>query len=705
MMDEQSMSVVDGAAAVGVGRAGWYRWECHNYNAVPVELELRCPATGVVSRLRARPGRDTRRLVPGDALGSGCRLTVLSSDAAGDTWSSFRRVSRFAAWSGLWSRLRQLDRDFRGLSRLACLRIWLSWLGSRRARESAWRRYERTCHSLPPTEEYSSWLRFESERRLPPDPVTTEGSGRPVPDVRFSFLMPLVDASPRSIQETLDSLRSQSFSDWELCVLMPADAPADIQRELAEVSGQDSRISSMPWARGEDLPTVMNRGVSGLSGDYVALLGARDCLAPGALMAVAQVVRDTPELQLLYSDEDRLTADGERVDPHFKPDWNPDLALAHNYVSRLCVYRRDRLLAMGGFRELVDGGWEHDLLLRFTHGLAPEQIHHIPRVLYHRSANGEDRIGSPAVRAVADYLAEAVPGASAEPSEVPHAYRVHWPLPDPPPLVSLIIPTRDGVDILRPCVDAILERTDYQNLEVLIVDNESRCPETLAYLDDLKRDPRVRVLEWRRPFNFSAINNYAVAQARGTLVGLVNNDIEPINADWLDEMVRQACRPEIGCVGAKLYYPNGRIQHAGVILGIGGVAGHGHKHFPGDHPGYFSRLKLAHNVSAVTAACLLVRRSVFDEVGGLDEENLPVAYNDVDFSLKVREAGYRNLWTPYAEAYHHESVSRGGRDTPEKRRRFEREVATMRARWGRALDNDPAYNPNLTLAHEDFSLR
>jgi GT2 family glycosyltransferase len=241
---------------------------------------------------------------------------------------------------------------------------------------------------------------------------------------------------------------------------------------------------------------------------------------------------------------------------------------------------------------------------------------------------------------------------------------------------------------------------------VLILDNQSTCIKTLDYMRDIScRDDRVRVLRWNEPFNYSAINNYGALYARGEILGLVNNDIEPINSDWLCEMVRQVCRPEIGCVGAKLYYPNDTVQHGGVILGLGGVAGHSHKHFHRDHPGYFYRLKLVQNLSAVTAACLLLRKSVFEQVGGLNEENLPIAFNDVDLCLKVRKAGYRNLWTPYAELYHHESVSRGADDNPAKRARANSEVAYMRRTWSKALDDDPAYNPNLTLDYEDFSLR
>jgi GT2 family glycosyltransferase len=286
-----------------------------------------------------------------------------------------------------------------------------------------------------------------------------------------------------------------------------------------------------------------------------------------------------------------------------------------------------------------------------------------------------------------------------------NTYRVAWPLPSPQPLVSLLVPTRDKLHLLQPCVDAILKLTSYPHFELLILDNQSTCSQTLAYMHDVsKQDPRVRVLRWDAPFNYSAINNFGVANARGSVIGLVNNDIEPINPEWLEEMVRQVCRPDIGCVGAKLYYPNDTIQHAGVVLGIGGVAGHAQKYFNRNALGYFGRLHLAHNVSAVTGACLLVRKAVYQQVGGLDEEHLKVSFNDVDLCIKVREAGYRNLFTPYAELYHHESVSRGPNDTRAKRAVADAEAQFMRQKWGKLLDTDPCYNPNLTLVHEDFSL-
>jgi GT2 family glycosyltransferase len=281
---------------------------------------------------------------------------------------------------------------------------------------------------------------------------------------------------------------------------------------------------------------------------------------------------------------------------------------------------------------------------------------------------------------------------------------VRYALPDQPPLVTLIIPTRDQVDVLRKCIESLKTKTDYPNFEVLVLDNQSSDPATLKYLAALGKDSRFKVIRYDAPFNYSAINNYAVTLAKGEIIGLMNNDIEAIHSDWLHEMVSHVLRPEVGAVGAKLLYSDGTIQHAGVILGLGGLAGHAHKYFDGKSWGYYHRANLTQTLSAVTAACLLVRKSVYEQVGGLDEVNLTVAYNDVDFCLKVREAGYRNIYTPYATLYHHESISRGQENTPEKQARFMREFTFMQQKWGDLLKTDPYYNPNLTQTTEDFGL-
>ena len=447
---------------------------------------------------------------------------------------------------------------------------------------------------------------------------------------------------------------------------------------------------------------------------WVLFMQPGDRLAVNGMPVLEQwLKRVGDECQVLVMDEDRVDASGDQRTHCFKPDWNPDLLWDVPYVGRSVCWRVGWVQSMGGFSEhpgidCLESLFQ-ELLLRaevLTQEDLDRIVGHLPKLLLH---GRELEKATSQCRLPEDVLLEHARSRHPDAVLTPKAgggKRLQWPLPEKPPMVSLIVPTRDRVEILRPCVDAILERTTYPNFELLIVDNRSRCPETLAYQREVEeRDARVRVLRWNRPFNYSAINNFGARHARGEILGLVNNDIEPINDDWLTEMVRHACRSEIGCVGAKLYYPDDTIQHAGVILGLGGVAGHGHKHFPRNHPGYCGRLQHVQNVSAVTAACMLVRRDVFEAVGGLDQRHLRVTYNDVDFCLKVREAGYRNMWTPHAELYHHESVSRGKNDSWRKKWRARREFNYMRRRWGSVLDNDPAYNPNLTLVHEDFSLR
>jgi len=282
-------------------------------------------------------------------------------------------------------------------------------------------------------------------------------------------------------------------------------------------------------------------------------------------------------------------------------------------------------------------------------------------------------------------------------------YKVSWTI-DVEPLVSLIIPTYNGYETTKQAIDSILDKTTYQNFEILLIDNNSNDPTALQYFDQIGQHDKVKVLRYPHPFNYSAINNFAVTQAKGDIIGLINNDVAVINPLWLSEMVSHVQREDVGCVGAMLYYGNDIIQHAGVICGIGGVAGHSHKNYPKKHPGYFSRLQLVQNLSAVTGACLLVRKKLFKELGGLNETELIIAFNDVDFCLKAQAAGYRNVWTPYAQLYHYESVSRGTEDNPEKVARFNKETKYMKDKWGTDKHSDPFYSPNLSLVREDFSI-
>jgi GT2 family glycosyltransferase len=387
-----------------------------------------------------------------------------------------------------------------------------------------------------------------------------------------------------------------------------------------------------------------------------------------------------------------------------------DLFYSHNLISHLGVYRADLLREIGGFRQGFEGSQDYDLALRCIELIAPNQIHHIPRVLYHwrihtkstaQSGDAKPYALLAGERALNEHFQRQTVNAVSK--LIGHGYRTRFALPDIVPLVSLIIPTRNGHHLVRRCIESILKKTTYLNYEILIVDNGSDDPATLQYFQELQSETRVRVIRDDRAFNYSALNNDAVKRARGELVGLINNDIEATSQEWLSEMVSHALRPGVGAVGARLWYPNNTLQHGGVILGMGGVASHSHKHLPRHQYGYFGRADLVQSFSAVTAACLLIRKEIYEAVGGFNEK-LQIAFNDVDFCLRVREAGFRNVWTPYAELYHHESATRGVENTAEKQERFAEEVKYIMQRWDGLLLNDPAYSPNLTLDIEDFRL-
>lgn len=515
------------------------------------------------------------------------------------------------------------------------------------------------------------------------------------------------------LRACIKSVQQQIYPHWQLCIADDASSTPDVTTLLTELSASDPRILVTLRKNNGHISAASNSALALANGEYVALLDHDDELAPHALLMMAHAINTQPDAGLLYSDEDKIDEQGQRREPHFKPDWNRDLFYSHNYITHFCVFKRAILTRIGGFRKGLEGSQDYDLLLRTISILGNRQIIHVPHILYHwRAINGSTALNSnekpyaqqAGKKALIDFFRPTNILVKVQNHALNNCYRVEWPLPEPLPFVSLIIPTRDSYRLLKKCIDSIYEKTSYSHFEIIVMNNQSKCHETLDYLQNLVISRRARVINYDESFNFSAINNIGVEHAKGNLIGLINNDIEVKNADWLTEMVRQASRPDIGCVGAKLYYPDGRIQHAGVVLGIGGVAGHSHKYFSSHHHGYHSRLSLVQNYSAVTGAALLVRKSVYQEVGGL-EPQLQVAFNDIDFCLKVRQAGYRNIWTPFAELIHHESLSRGYEDSPEKIKRFNREVDFMTVKWGEELLNDPFYSPNLTLLHEDFSYR
>lgn len=580
-------------------------------------------------------------------------------------------------------------------------------------RELAFARYDETFIKRHASSSYSSWIERVENPNIPTDKEVAHALRSLSFQPLISIVLPTYNSDEGFLRQCIDSVINQSYPKWQLCIADDCSTLSYIKPLLQEYADHDDRIHVVFRSSNGHIAEASNSALTLASGDYIALLDHDDLLANHALLKIVESLNATPNAGVIYSDEDKINDKGERFDPYFKSDWNPDLLLSQNYISHLGVYSAELIRSIGGFRAGVEGSQDHDLILRCTSRLEDVQIIHIPEILYHwRSVEGstaerpEEKnyttdAGIKALNYYFDYNSIKV---EVEPGMLLNTYRIHWPIPDELPLVSLMIPTRDGYKILKKCVNSILEKTTYENYEILILNNKSRCPDTLQFLDAISRDKRVTVYDWDHTFNYSAINNFGATKAKGSILGLLNNDIEVINPDWLEEMVSHSCREKIGCVGAKLYYPNETVQHAGVVLGIGGVAGHAHKYFSRGEHGYFSRLRVVQNFSAVTGACLLVRKGIYDQVGGLDE-NLVVAFNDVDFCLKVREAGFRNLWTPYAELYHHESLTRGADNTNKKRLRARREAEYMRERWGGKLDSDPAYNPNLTLIYEDFSLR
>jgi GT2 family glycosyltransferase len=429
-------------------------------------------------------------------------------------------------------------------------------------------------------------------------------------------------------------------------------------------------------------------------------------------MEVAKAIHEH-DADIYYSDENIVDADGHVTSTHCKPDFSPDLLLSHNYLTHLFVVRRQIFDRVGGLQTSYDGAQDYDLVLRLTE--QTDRIVHIAKVLYHWRSIETSTAADPDAKGYADdagkhALEQALMRRNIQGEVLPtnrkFYYRVRRAIMGNP-LVSIIIPFRDQHEYLRRCVNSILNGTGYQNFEIIGVDNNSEDEQTHVLMEELVRtDSRIRFVRYEKPFNYSAINNFAVQEAAGEHIILMNNDIEVLNIDWLEALLEHSQRSEVGAVGAKLYYKNNTIQHAGVIIGIAGFAGHSHRHFPRRSPGYFNRLNCIQNLSAVTAALLMVKKEYYHAVGGLDEENLGTALNDVDFCLKLREKGYLNIFTPYCEAYHYESVSRGYEDTPEKQARFAREVAYFKKRWAVILaKGDPYYNPQLTLEREDFSLK
>jgi GT2 family glycosyltransferase len=533
----------------------------------------------------------------------------------------------------------------------------------------------------------------------------------------ISVVMPVYRPHPDLLDAAIWSVRRQLYPHWELCIADDASRQRKVRRVIEQHCRSDPRIKVVYRKLNGHICRATNSALAQARGEHVALLDHDDVLAEHALYWIAAELEDHPDADILYSDSDLIDDAGLRFAPYFKSDFNLELMLGHNMVSHLGVYRRSLVERLGGLRVGLEGSQDYDLLLRTFAASRRERVRHIPAMLYHwrrsddapsYSAKSLDRCIRAAHRSIVDFLGGR--GIAADVVTAPQArqfHRVVYPLPDPAPKVSVIIPTRNRADLVARCLGGVLGATDYPSLEIIVVDNDSHEPQALALLDELQTRPGVRVVRHPGAFNFAAINNHAAAESGGTVLAFLNSDIEVGQPGWLREMVARALQPDVGAVGAKLFYPDGTIQHAGVVTGLGAdrIAGHPYKGASREVTGSFGDLVLAREVSAVTAACMVMRRSVFREVGGFDAVNLAVAYNDVDLCLRLRERGYRNIVTPFAELTHLESAERGTDASPAERERLRGEVEYMRRRWGDALLRDPYFSPNFSLdaAVPDFA--
>ncbi len=560
-----------------------------------------------------------------------------------------------------------------------------------------WRRPEPEKTRLDLANEYQAWLQ---DHRVAQEeiPALRDEARRFTFQPLISILTPVFDTPVAWLEEAVESVRAQIYENWELILVDDASTDPQLLAALPGIVARDERIRFARREESGGISAASNTALSLARGEWVALLDHDDFIEPDALFHMAKVLQTFPEADLIYSDEDKLTENGFEA-PSLKPDWSPDFFVSYNYVCHFACLRRSLAQEVGGFRPDFDGAQDYDLLLRVTE--RTRQIHHVPRVLYHwrrsiTSTSDNIRRKPLALEAGKQAIEEHLQRRG-EPGHVvvdwhTHAYWVKREVRNARK-ISIIIPARDRIELLSRCLDSLTSKTRYPNYEIVIVDNDSTSEEARAYF---ARMPHRRV-HYSGPFNFSALNNLAVEETDSPWLLFLNNDVEVIDGDWLNAMAEHVQRPEVGAVGARLLYPDNTIQHAGVIIGVGGIAQHAFRGFPAEHLGVCRQLQVIRNYSCVTGACLLTRREVFNEVGGFDEERLPVTFNDVDLCLKMRRAGYLIVYTPFAKLYHYESASR--------RRTVEAlETEVIRERWPELLKRDPYYNPNLSRERADFSL-
>lgn len=526
---------------------------------------------------------------------------------------------------------------------------------------------------------------------------------------KISILVPVYNVPGKWLCICLDSVINQTYSNWELCIVDDCSPNKQIQETLRNYASKDSRIKYMIRKQNGHISAASNDALKMATGEFIALLDHDDELSPIALEEVVKALNKNPQLDLIYTDEDKIDENGNRFDPHFKPDWSPDTFLSMNYICHFTVIRRDIMNDIGGFRIGYEGAQDYDLFLRVTE--KTQNINHIPKILYHwrtletstaKDINQKGYACQAGEKAVSDALQRR--GTLGKVHSKGTMYTVEYELRDYP-RVSIIIPTKDYSDILEVCLESLYTKTTYKNFEVIVVNNNSSEDETFKLFKRYSQKyDNFRVIDNNIEFNYSKLNNDAITYAQGDYVVLLNNDIEVITPNWIELMLGFCQQEHIGAVGAKLLYPDNTVQHCGIVLGMGGVAGHSQKYASRNNVGYNGRLMVPYNYAAVTAACLMIKKSKYVEVNGLDEM-LKVAFNDIDFNIKLLKLGYYNVVVPQVEMYHHESKSRGYEDTPEKVMRFEREIKYMHKKWSDFLKQDPFYNKNFSLDTDQIQIK
>ena len=562
----------------------------------------------------------------------------------------------------------------------------------------------------PPS--YQKWIRHHLPDRneLEKQKKTSFGY-RP----KISFVVPLYKTPEKYLRRLTESFQEQTYSNWELCFSDGSGAQSPLTELLKELTAKDNRIKYVSHEEPLQISENTNSAIEIATGDFIAFADHDDELTPNALFECVKAINEKPQTLVIYTDEDKMSMDGHKFfQPHFKPDYNPDLLCTVNYICHLFVVSRKVIEKVGGLRSEFDGAQDYDFVLRCVEAVKDEEICHIPKILYHWRCHEDSTAENPESklyafeagrRAVQAHYERTGIHAEVFKGEYLGLYRTKF-IRDHDPLISIIIPNKDHIDDLKRCMESIEQKSTYKNYEYIIVENNSTDSATFEYYKKLEAEnPKVRMVYWDGVFNYSAINNYGASFAKGEYLLLLNNDTEIINPDCLEELLGYCMRKDVGAVGARLYYEDDTIQHAGVVIGFGGIAGHCFVQQKRGTTGYCHRIICAQDYSAVTAACMMVKKSAFDAVGGLSEE-LAVAFNDIDFCMKLRKAGYLIVYNPYAELYHYESKSGGLGDTPEKVARFNKEIATFEKKWPEILENgDPYYNPNLTLKSQDFSLK